>query len=160
MIVPCETAHRFEAATLGGASIADSIGTVSRMIVTGAFFCDAANVSDGKLNVLGGVFDLISVGSMANGMTYPVKVVALLQARPDDGPAPTITAEVFGPDGALLAGSTAPGRTSTTGGENRFVFADFQVPFRAEGRHVFMISAADGSPVAIPLTVRVRAAPR
>jgi hypothetical protein len=54
---------------------------VTLVIVTGAFFADAATVADGKLFVLGGVWDRYFTAGV-DGAVQQLNLVILVQATP------------------------------------------------------------------------------
>lgn len=124
------------------------------MIVTGGFFCDAANVSDGKLNVLGGVWDWLHVEAVGPDALHWLIVVILLQREPgDDADQTEIVLQTIGPDGTQLSEKRVPYRMPP-GSNLGFVILKHPVLFDGFGRHVFVLSTREGAGTSLALDVR------
>lgn len=119
------------------------------MIITGAFFANAANVSNGTLNVLGGVWDTYD---LPEGQDFASMVlVVLVQLNPDDEGGGSVAMEVFGPDGAQVGSNVL--NLALGAGENGFGFAQIAVQIPQLGRYSFVLSAGSAN-ISLSLVVR------
>jgi hypothetical protein len=124
------------------------------MIVTGGFICEAVNTSDGKLNVLGGVWDWCAVPAVADDRyVVPVKLVVLVQTEREDDNRAVIKVDLLGPGQDVILHADI--NTMLPAGTNLgFVWASLPLRFGDYGKHVFLISGSSGAPYALPLDVR------
>ncbi|MGQ4596658.1 DUF6941 family protein [Nocardia sp. R6R-6] len=134
------------------------------MIVTGAFFAEHVRVAEGKLDVLGGVFD-----GLVAPLRQPVMInlVMLLQCGPDDEGQPTpvnvvVTdeagriREVATPTGEIASGLNFELPADFSNGENSFYWLPIPVVFVGGGRHSFVVEVGESGTV-VPLTIRATA---
>lgn len=127
----CEPARHDEPASW------DLESSESSMVITGAFFAEYARTSDGKLDVLGGVWDRYYTGSLPQ--TIPLCLVLIAQTGHDDiGHLRHITIELVRP-GAEPEPLFAL-ETQIDAAENRFYYVNGSVPIHDRGRHVFRIT--------------------
>lgn len=124
------------------------------MIVTAAFFCDAANAStDNKLNVVGGVWDSYSIAPEGAEIAYPLTLVSLVEVTTGDTMPASLKVEVRSPDGTTML--TTDGQVSLPSESiHGFVISNLRVPFTALGRHVFEIGTTSGTPIVVGLDIR------
>ena len=122
------------------------------MIVTGAFFADAATTHDGKLNVLGGVWTHYRVRDI--NAPHSFTLVTLVQYEHDDaGRGLPLEIEVIDDQGETVAGLTVNCRIISEEMHGYFV-SDLAVTFDKYGLHKFLISSNSGAPVSVALDIR------
>lgn len=124
------------------------------MIITGAFFAEYARNNNGTLDVLGGVWDFYQTDRLEPDYFHNLRLVALVQAQPDDGEIIDITVESFGPSGAESGGGKLKFRFPA-GAENGFIIPMLRCGFVEPGRHSFLIHADSGPTFSLPLDVRL-----
>src|SRR3954468_9991245 len=117
------------------------------MIVTGAFLATAARVSEGQLDVWGGVLDSYGV---ADDRTVSVVLVVLSQTEPGDTGA-QVNLEVIPPSGdtGTFQFEVPEG---TLSGENGFAFWPIHMAAPVDGKYVFLVTGGGGS-VSLPMYV-------
>lgn len=115
------------------------------MIVTGAFFTEAAATVDGKLHVWGGVLDRWGVGP--DRFASPILVV-LTRAEALDTTS-KIRVRAIPPKGIPVDLQLDVPKVAL-GGENGFVFTQLNINAAVDGRYVLEISGDSGS-VSLPL---------
>ena len=109
----------------------------SSMIITGAFFAEYARTSDGKLDVLGGVWDSYHTDSFPQ--MIPLYLVLIAQTGHDDiWRLRHIVIDLIRP-GAEPEDLFAM-EVPIDAAENRFYFVNILVPINDPGRHVFRIT--------------------
>lgn len=130
------------------------------MQITGAFLAEHAEIVDGKLNVTGGVLDVVKAPAIGltneNGeqLALPLSLVTLMQAGPDDEGRPyRMKLEVVASNGDIivLGDQEIPGGHPE--GENHFWISDFGLTTRATGRMALIASIGGGGSVSVPVFV-------
>ncbi len=130
------------------------------MQITGAFLAEHAEIVDGKLNVTGGVLDVVKAPAIGltneNGeqLALPLSLVTLMQAGPDDEGRPyRMKLEVVASNGDIivLGDQEIPGGYPE--GENHFWISDFGLTTRATGRMALIASIEGGGSVSVPVFV-------
>ncbi len=130
------------------------------MQITGAFLAEHAEIVDGKLNVTGGVLDLVRAPAVGltneNGdqLAMPLSLVTLMQAGPDDEGRPyRMKLEVVSSNGdvIVLGDQEIPG--STLQRENHFWISDFGLTAQATGRVALIASIEGGGSATVPVFV-------
>lgn len=120
-----------------------------------AFFADQVEVYDGKLNVLGGVWDWIVVGELP--AERELRLAVILQTDGDDvGQTRTLDLAMTAPSGAAV-GRAEVGIALHGPDRTEHLSLALSLPVRLEelGRHVATASV-DGEPhLAVPLSVQV-----
>ena len=115
---------------------------------------------DGKLNVTGGVLDVVKAPAIGltneNGeqLALPLSLVTLMQAGPDDEGRPyRMKLEVVASNGDIivLGDQEIPGGHPE--GENHFWISDFGLTTRATGRMALIASIEGGGSVSVPVFV-------
>lgn len=122
------------------------------MVITGAFFCEAAATYEQKLNVLGGVWDWLYVGDLGDGVDLSPTLVALIQREVDESNPSKVTMTVRGPDGTTVrAGHIEYGAPEGTA----LGFFHIPVTFRAQnyGRYVVELAPSAGTPAVVALNI-------
>ena len=129
------------------------------MQITGAFLAEHAEIVDGKLNVTGGVLDLVRAPAVGlttehgEQLALPLSLVTLMQAGPDDeGRTYRMTLEVVSSNGevVVLGDQELPERRQ---GENHFWISDFGMTAHATGRVALIASIEGGGSVSVPVFV-------
>lgn len=130
------------------------------MQITGAFLAEHAEIVDGKLNVTGGVLDLVRAPAVGlttergEQLALPLSLVTLMQAGPDDEGRPfRMTLEVVSSSGEVivLGDQEIPGGHRE--GENYFWISDFGLTAHATGRVALIASIEGGGSVSVPVFV-------
>lgn len=129
--------------------------TLGDVIVTGALFCDAANISNGKVNILGGVWDWLAL-DLAQPFSFSITLVVLTQMEPGDAGQGSVKIEILSPTGGRIREVDASG--SFPGEANLgFFVLNFPVEFTEYGKHVFIVGGNTGDPWSMALDVRLPA---
>ncbi|RPA58612.1 hypothetical protein EF294_15765 [Gordonia oryzae] len=116
------------------------------MIVTGAFFAEAASVADNKLYVLGGALTRWHVGD--DRMISPVLVV-LTQSEPNDNQT-TLPIDVhFGTDPNVMHLDLEIPEVTRTGQDGGFFLTNVRMQLPYDGRYVFQIAGTVSLPIAV-----------
>lgn len=130
------------------------------MQITGAFLAEHAEIVDGKLNVTGGVLDMVRAPAVGlttehgEQLALPLSLVTLMQAGPDDEGRPyRMTLEVVSSNGevTVLGDQEIPGGHRR--GENHFWISDFGLTAHATGRVALIASIKGGGSVSVPVFV-------
>ncbi|MEH3141339.1 MAG: hypothetical protein PGN37_14410 [Mycobacterium kyogaense] len=130
------------------------------MQIVGAFLAEHAEIVDGKLNVTGGVLDVVKVPAvgLTNGngeqLALPLALVTLMQAGPDDEGRPyRMKLEVVSSndDITVLGDQEIPG--AHLAGENHFWISAFGLTTRTTGRVALIASIEGGGSVSVPVFV-------
>lgn len=122
------------------------------MVITGAFFCEAARAYEGKLNVLGGVWDWLYIGEIGDGQPLQLQIVVLVQRETGETGPSRATMSVRDPSGSVITRAEVdfePPAGSVLG------FFTVPVRFLAQnyGRFVVELSTSAGLPTAVGLNV-------
>lgn len=124
------------------------------MIVTGAFLAEFANVSEQKLNVIGGVLDWFAIPrDRVEPFVVPLTMVVLLQSEAEDDGRADIRIEVLVPESeATVVGSIQVQLPPEA--DHGFQVAQFMVDVVRTGRHIFILSTPSGDPFTLAITMR------
>jgi hypothetical protein len=123
------------------------------MVITGAFFADHTRVSEGKLDVLGGVWDTYHVPSLPQAI--PVDLVLIAQTGHDDvGHLRHIDIDLIRPGVEPEPLLALDAEIDTA--ENRFFLVRHTVPIRDPGRHVFRITVEGNARSARTVSLDIR----
>jgi hypothetical protein len=122
------------------------------VIVTGAFFADAATTHDGKLNVLGGVWTHHCIRNISAAHSFTL--VTLVQYEHDDaGRVLPLEIEVIDDEGETVAGLTV-NCLITSDEMHGYLVSELAVTFAKYGLHKFLVSSNSGSPISVALDIR------
>ncbi|WP_157951393.1 type II toxin-antitoxin system death-on-curing family toxin [Rhodococcus opacus] len=125
----------------------------SSMVITGAFFADYVRISEGKLDVLGGVWDTYGVPSLPRSI--PVDLVLIAQTGHDDvGRLRHVDIDLVRPGSEPEPLLALDVQIDTA--ENRFYVVKHSVPIRDPGRHVFRITVEGNTLAARTVSLDIR----
>ncbi|WP_167323863.1 DUF6941 family protein [Rhodococcoides kroppenstedtii] len=131
----------------------NSATSMSSMVVTGAFHSDVARSSDGKLDVLGGVWDHATVDYLP--IEVPVNLVMICQTGSDDvGEVRSTTAELVRPGAEPEPWFVITATIDAA--ENRFFYVSTRLPLGEPGRHVVRLTVGDNELTARSVSLDVR----
>lgn len=132
--------------TAGG--VTDRKGVDDPMIVTGAILADYARVSEGKLDVLGGV-----LSHLIRPKDSGVGANLIIFTQADDGDNAEVSASVRGPDGVEFSFTLPVPDETRAGVDVGFFLTQIGVPPEApDGRYVLLV----GDTVSLPFWVQTR----
>lgn len=121
-------------------------------MVTGAFFCDAANVSDQKLNVLGGVWDWTTASPSGH---VRFTLILLYQAETgDDTTDVATTCDIRGPQGEDLGHMQYRGNLPNEGEAGFLIVGPATFQAAGFGRHVFIVNGESPRALSVALDIR------
>lgn len=124
------------------------------VIVTSAFFVEAFTVANGKINLLGGVWDWYKAPTVDDGTVHRIAMVILLQYEHDEGgKVIPLTIEVIGPDDGSIDKQTAE-VTVPIDASQGFVPCVFDIAFTRYGVYKFILQSSAGAGHVVSLTVR------
>ncbi|MEU5764261.1 Fic family protein [Nocardia sp. NPDC047648] len=126
------------------------------MVITGAFFAEYCRVSEGKMDVLGGVLDTYFVQGFPERVT--LTIVMICQTGPEDvGKPRMIDGYVVSPGGEPRKFFQAVTRINEA--ENRFIYVIVQLDVYEPGRHVFQLVVEGNENATRTVSLNFAAAP-